>query len=116
MDRDTLLNWIGDPQGSTMEWVLDNLAGLGRHGRTVTVPDLNGVFMAEARRRLTRAGLRMKVIEPLGPGTGQTVAFQKPAAGQSVRRGTTVTVSVESSGHTSIALLPRQTHSCRMAS
>jgi len=96
MDRDTLFNWIGDPGGSAAQWVADNLARLSRSAQTATVPLLIGMFVAEARSTLTRADLRIKIIEPTSdPGVGQTVIRQEPAAGLSVKPGTTVTVYVE---------------------
>ena len=99
MDRDTLANWLGDPWGSATEWIADNLVRLSRRGTTTTVPDLNGMFLAEARSLLTRAGLRMKVIEPTRfEGVGQIVMRQDPPAGTGVRPRTTVTVYVEQPG------------------
>jgi hypothetical protein len=99
MDRDTLLNWIGDPWGSAAERITDNLDRLGRRGASATVPDLNGMFVAEARSLLTRANLRMKVIDPIGStGMGQIVVRQDPPAGLTVRPRTIVTVNVEQPG------------------
>jgi beta-lactam-binding protein with PASTA domain len=94
MDRDTLFNWIGDPWGSAVEWMGNNLIGFSRRGTPATVPDLTGAFVAEARGLLTRARLRMKVIEPATLAVGQVVVRQHPSAGLSVRRGSIVTVYV----------------------
>lgn len=96
MDRDTLFNWAGDPVGSAVEWAANNIARLSRHGTSAMVPDLNGMFVAEARSLLTQADLRMKVIEPAGlAGVGQIVVRQDPPAGGMVRPRTRVTVYVE---------------------
>jgi len=96
MDRDTLLNWVGDPAGSTVEWIADNVVRLSRRGTSTTVPDLNGMFVAQARSLLTRADLRMKVIESgRRGGVGQIVVRQDPPAGRGVRPRTKVTFYVE---------------------
>ncbi len=101
MDRDTLLNWVGDPWGSAAEWMANNLVRFSHLGTSTTVPDLSGMFVAQARTALARAGLRMKVIEPPGlTGVGLIVVSQDPAAGATVRPRARVTVYVEQSSAT----------------
>jgi hypothetical protein len=99
MDRDTLLNWAGDPVGSAVEWIASNIARVSHHRTSTTVPDLNGMFVAEARSVLTRADLRLKVIEPAGLArVGQVVVRQDPPAG--------VTLSSPGPGSPSVSSRP----------
>ncbi len=65
----------------------------------VTVPDLAGVGADDAKKRITRRGLRLEsergggFLDPLVP-SGLAVCQQSPAAGDQVRRGATVHVIV----------------------
>jgi hypothetical protein len=65
----------------------------------VTVPDLAGVDVSDAKARIARRGLRLEstrgggFLDPLVP-SGIAVCQQSPAAGDEVRRGTTVHVIV----------------------
>jgi hypothetical protein len=65
----------------------------------VTVPDLAGVGLDDAKDRIARRGLRLEsargggFLDPLVP-SGLAVCEQSPAAGDDVRRGTTVHVIV----------------------
>ncbi|HEU0012037.1 MAG TPA: penicillin-binding transpeptidase domain-containing protein [Longimicrobium sp.] len=77
------------PAGSEGVYVFDStegLAGPARPAGAVAVPDLAGLSLREAARRLHERGLRVHVRG------GVYVAATHPAAGQAVERGRTVTV------------------------
>ena len=65
----------------------------------VTVPDLAGVDVSDAKARIARRGLRLKstrgggFLDSLVP-SGVAVCQQSPAAGDQVSRGATVRVIV----------------------
>ena len=59
---------------------------------TVTVPDVVGRNVADAKGVLERAGLAVVVTERDSPADANTVAEQDPDAGTVVSRGTTVTI------------------------
>ena len=59
----------------------------------VPVPDVQGEQVAEARSQLEQLGFRVQVQEVLGGFFG-TVRSTDPAAGQSIPKGTTITLTV----------------------
>ncbi|MBX5441319.1 MAG: PASTA domain-containing protein [Solirubrobacteraceae bacterium] len=62
-----------------------------------TVPDVVGVTLAEAEETLGAAGYAVDAVGGgfFGPGRGDTVVEQDPAAGTELPGGATVTVRVE---------------------
>jgi hypothetical protein len=98
-DRETLLNWAGDPWGSTIDWLASRPPVFGRPAQ-VEVPDVRGMFTVQARHVLARAGLRVKVVELAGqdalakhrdrsepgPGSEHRASRGRGAGGQPVRQ------------------------------
>ena len=79
---------VGGPAMKEMENILPYL-GIPKEGEipedaVVTVPDVTGMTMAEAKNALWQAGLTAQTDE------GETVVSQLPPAGQEVNRGTKV--------------------------
>ena len=64
--------------------------------RAVSVPDLAGLTLAEARRLLERRGLEARVREAAADAPAGEIVRQDPAAGQEAERGTTVILVVSS--------------------
>ncbi|MEE0700335.1 MAG: PASTA domain-containing protein [Anaerotignum sp.] len=82
----------GTVGGPAMKEMLENILpylGIPKEGEipedaVVTVPDVTGMTMAEAKNALWQAGLTAQTDE------GETVVSQLPPAGQEVNRGTKV--------------------------
>ena len=82
----------GTVGGPAMKEMLENILpylGIPKEGEitedaVVTVPDVTGMTMAEAKNALWQAGLTARTDE------GETVVSQLPPAGQEVNRGTKV--------------------------
>ena len=71
-----------------------SLRGYTKHGKEITVPDINGLYIEEAKITLSAEGLLLEVIDstysnkaPLG-----TIVEQNPIANSKVKEGRTIYV------------------------
>jgi serine/threonine-protein kinase len=66
---------------------------VSKGGETVPVPDVSGASVADARKTLEGAGLKVKVRQLFG-GNGRQVFSTDPPSGSDVHRGDTITLYV----------------------
>lgn len=77
-----------------------------RHGQSVEVPDIGQLSRSQAERALQRAGLRMAVEDSLyeEQSLPDIVLSQRPAAGQQVKPGRVIAVTINRGSAPSVAL------------
>ena len=77
-----------------------------RHGQSVEVPDIRQLSRSQAERALKRAGLRMAVEDSLyeEQSLPDIVLSQRPAAGQQVKPGRVIAVTINRGSAPSVAL------------
>ena len=77
-----------------------------RHGQSVEVPDVGQLSRSQAERALQRAGLRMAVEDSLyeEQSLPDIVLSQRPAAGQQVKPGRVIAVTINRGSAPSVAL------------
>jgi tRNA A-37 threonylcarbamoyl transferase component Bud32 len=71
---------------------------VGEGGGQVIVPNVVGLQVNAADLKLTYAGLVPKVTTAVGSDSGQTVVSESPSAGQEVKAGSRVTLTVSEGG------------------
>ena len=99
--------------GYGSSWLLD----MGtRHGETLTVPDFEGMTLAEARSAASNAGVRIEVIDSIYVKEGRgTVARQNPLPGSSVKEGRRILIVMRAKGAQKIAMPNLVGYSTRQA-
>ncbi len=63
-------------------------------GRTISVPDTEGLAEQEARSQLASLGFEARIVQQVSNQPAGTVVSQSPAAGSNVSKGGTVTLTV----------------------
>lgn len=63
----------------------------------LTVPNVVGMGAADAKKKLTDAGFKVKIVEVLGAGS-QRIVQQDIPGGQQAKAGSTITISLDSGG------------------